>query len=74
MAKKTVTCTVGSFPGGGRKPYTLDGDPTVKDMLKAAGIDGSGKDVRCGGIKVTDQDAKVAEGDQVWVFGNVRGN
>lgn len=69
-----VTCKAGSFPGGSIKSYTLDSGATIREFLRAAGIDGDNKDVRVGGVKVENLDTTPKDGDQILIFGNVRGN
>lgn len=78
-AKETIEVKVGAFPGGTIKSYTLATGSTIEDALKAAKLNGSRDDkqlldIRVNGQKAGPLRAKLANGAQVLVFSQVRGN
>lgn len=63
-----------AFPGGKIKNYNVKEGATVTDVLKAAELDSTGREVRLNGQTITDLKTRVADGNQVLVLGQIRGN
>lgn len=63
-----------AFPGGKINGYNVGEGASVADVLQAAKLDPKGREVRLNGQKITDLSTKVADGNQVLVLGQIRGN
>ncbi len=73
---ESLPLKVGAFPGGQISDYSLPRGSTVRDALKAAGLEHLiGKaDIRHNGRSVDNFDEEINAGSQVLAFSQVRGN
>lgn len=70
-----ITVKVGAFPGGQIKPYSLNPGVTLEQALQAAGYQSpKGLDIRVNGQPTSDLAAPLADGAQVLIFSQIRGN